>query len=388
MISEAHYARDRSGAVAALDGVSGDGMIDELCGHDRTFRVWLAARCETVAVMPPGAHPLTRCGFVPLPAKGSRPLRNPSRSAAQLLHLLTSVSSASAVLVKAPAGIGLLPGLVAALMRRPLIVFLVGDIASLLASGAVPALSGWKGRLFRLLNGLLLRSAQLRRSVAAALLESPEGTKRQRQAMVLSDVQIGDHDIASTAKQYPGDGAVIVLSVGSQSNSYKGHQDIIRAIPLLREAGIPAQLVLLGGGAYQPVLRRLVSEMELEHCVSFHPPVPHRQVYELMDAADVYVQAAATEGMPRVILEAMSRGLPAGASRVGGTRDVLRDEEMFTPGDVRGLTDVVLRLLHPDTYRAASERNLRIASRYTASSLLPQRLEWYARIDALCSGHG
>jgi len=58
-----------------------------------------------------------------------------------------------------------------------------------------------------------------------------------------------------------------------------------------------------------------------------------------------------TEGLPRALLEAMARRLPAVATHVGGVPELLPSECLVPPGDPRTLADRIDQLIADDEGR-------------------------------------
>jgi N,N'-diacetylbacillosaminyl-diphospho-undecaprenol alpha-1,3-N-acetylgalactosaminyltransferase len=74
--------------------------------------------------------------------------------------------------------------------------------------------------------------------------------------------------------------------------------------------------------------------------------VPNERLPELLNAADVFVLPSQREGHPKVLLEAMSCGLPCVGADVEGIREVIQDGEngllcSLTPKD---MADKIYRL--------------------------------------------
>lgn len=70
--------------------------------------------------------------------------------------------------------------------------------------------------------------------------------------------------------------------------------------------------------------------------------------------ADIFVLPSHWEGVPMVILEAMSAGLPVVATRVGGIPDVLQEGEnglLIQPKDEKALCEALARLINDDNLR-------------------------------------
>lgn len=109
---------------------------------------------------------------------------------------------------------------------------------------------------------------------------------------------------------------------------------------------IDVRLIFIGDG---PLRERLVGEAEaLGVRVEFRGVVEHRRLPEYFRAADAFVLPSFTEGHPKVLLEAMSCGVPCLASGRGGSGAIIRDGEtglLFDPADTDGLARQLERVL-------------------------------------------
>jgi glycosyltransferase involved in cell wall biosynthesis len=84
--------------------------------------------------------------------------------------------------------------------------------------------------------------------------------------------------------------------------------------------------------------------------------VPNDEIPSMLDAATVLVLPSRSEGLGRIVVEALCRGRPVVATSVGGITDVVRDGEnglLVPPRDPAALADVLVRVL---TDRALAER--------------------------------
>jgi glycosyltransferase involved in cell wall biosynthesis len=138
--------------------------------------------------------------------------------------------------------------------------------------------------------------------------------------------------------EYPGDRArhdacarlnirpdeLVVGAVG-RLDPVKSLDTLITAASHLKSKYPRIRLVLIGGGPLQDALVDLVKQEGLENDVTF---TGHRDdVRELLPALDVYVNSSIFEGVSLTILEAMATGVAVIATRVGGTPEVVVDEE-------------------------------------------------------------
>jgi len=151
----------------------------------------------------------------------------------------------------------------------------------------------------------------------------------------------------------------IILSVGYLIER-KGHHRVMRALKKLKENGTPAELVIAGGaggeGVFEPQLRRLMMELDLEDRVRFLGHVPSTQMPELMSAVDLLCLASTREGWPNVVHEALGCGTPVVATDIGGVPDMLPSEQygFIVPAENQvALEDAIARAIDKSWDRAA-----------------------------------
>lgn len=126
----------------------------------------------------------------------------------------------------------------------------------------------------------------------------------------------------------------------------KDYPALIRALRLVVDAGIDAELQIAGTGSphARQQLAALASDLDLSEHVRFLGWVD--DVLSLIGAADVFVQASVDEASPQVVYEAAGLGVPVVATSAGGIRDILdRYQDLVEPGDVIGLADALVASL-------------------------------------------
>jgi glycosyltransferase involved in cell wall biosynthesis len=157
---------------------------------------------------------------------------------------------------------------------------------------------------------------------------------------------------------------LLIGAVGRLS-AEKGFDVLIRAVDRLRRDGLDAGLVLIGEGKEQPALEELAVGLGLgEHVRLLGYRNDPRPLYEAMD---VFALSSLREGLPNVLLEALSMEVPAAATRIAGVPRLIRHDEnglLVEPGSVEALAGALGRLLRD----AAQRRRLAEEGRATVEA--------------------
>jgi glycosyltransferase involved in cell wall biosynthesis len=267
-------------------------------------------------------------------------------------------------------------------LRRSYAVDVVGDAVDAVDGGALGrsgrALSALVGRHTRWVVG----HAGAARYVTTSALQSRYPAAVGAPTVGVSDVRI-DEVVESGAREWSGPPFRLV-TVGTMEASYKGQDDVIRVIAKLRAAGVDASVDLVGGGRLDAANRALARDLGVADHVRFLGTISDRAVLtRILDESHVFVLASRQEGLPRALVEAMARGLPAAATRVGGVPELLDPACLVAPDDPSALADTVRKLLSdPTWWRAESVRNLCNANGYHRDVLAARFGDWMARIPA------
>lgn len=120
-----------------------------------------------------------------------------------------------------------------------------------------------------------------------------------------------------------------ILSVGQLTES-RGQADLVRAASIAADrtgAAISVRLVGAGNAEHMDDLRRLGDSLETARLTyDIDGPVAPDDVGRLYASAHLFVHTSRLpEGLPRVLMEAMSAGVPIISTDTGGQRDILDD---------------------------------------------------------------
>jgi glycosyltransferase involved in cell wall biosynthesis len=136
----------------------------------------------------------------------------------------------------------------------------------------------------------------------------------------------------------------------------KGHAYLFEAIARLLERGVDVRCLLVGDGPDRQALEARVAELRLSSRIEFLGQRTREEVIGLMHDADLLVvpsiptSSGRREGLPVVIMEAMSAELPVVASGISGIPELVEDGQtglLVRPKDADALADAINRL-HTD----------------------------------------
>lgn len=177
----------------------------------------------------------------------------------------------------------------------------------------------------------------------------------------------------------------VCVHVGSMSQIYKRQDALIRATSECRARGVRLRLRLVGGGHLLNGFRKLADEYGVSEHVEFLGQLPAGQaIRDVLDSADIFVLPSMTEGLPRVIIEAMARGLPCLASNVGGVPELLDASERFEIQEINNLGRRIETFVNESHHLASIVlRNHARASEYHVSILQERRFQCYRRLAAI-----
>lgn len=143
---------------------------------------------------------------------------------------------------------------------------------------------------------------------------------------------------------WPQDG-IVAIYVGGLVESKGIHELAAACEPLLQQRN-EFHLACVGDGPSRRVLAELSSRLQRKDAILLPGRVAPDEVPLYLQGSDFLVLPSHSEGMPQVILEAMSCGLPVVTTRVGGVPEAV----------IEGRTGLLVEARHAEPLRGAIER--------------------------------
>jgi glycosyltransferase involved in cell wall biosynthesis len=160
------------------------------------------------------------------------------------------------------------------------------------------------------------------------------------------------------------------LTIGRFTPLHKGFDLLIEAFHLFSQKNSEWCLDIVGEGREEKKYRSLISKYHLEDRITIHPFT--NQIQDYYSKAQVYVLSSRWEGMPLVLVEAMSHGLPVVTSDLPICKEILDNFGLFFKnGNIEELAQRLEDATHIN-WEAKSEEALKIAQRFDVHQIIEQ----------------
>ncbi len=134
---------------------------------------------------------------------------------------------------------------------------------------------------------------------------------------------------------------------------YEGLDDLITAMPLLRDKGSDTALILVGGGPMEEQLRAQASASRAAEHIHFLGRVPHEEVEKYYSLIDILAYPRKNMRLTDLVtplkpLEAMAQSKLVVASNVGGHKELIEDGitgSLFAADDPQAIANACFKLL-------------------------------------------
>jgi len=175
-----------------------------------------------------------------------------------------------------------------------------------------------------------------------------------------------------------------LLGIVATLRSWKGHEHLIRAMPLLPRN---LQLVIIGDGPMREALKSMIDQLDQRVRVRVRMVGDQRDVLPWLQALDLFaLPSYANEGVPQAVIQAMLCGLACVTTPVGSIGELARDEVtalVVPPRDPPALAAAIERL----ATNPALRKELGVAARrhcvenYSYERMLDRMEEIYLEVS-------
>lgn len=146
----------------------------------------------------------------------------------------------------------------------------------------------------------------------------------------------------------------IILTV-TRLTPYKGYEQILRALPIIRRSMPNVHYLLVGKGNDRDRIESLIEELSLQSCVTLTGFIPDKELCDYYNLCDVFAMPSRGEGFGIVFLEALACGKPVLAGNCDGSVDTLLKGSLgclVDPNDINQIAHSLVQILsglYPNT---------------------------------------
>lgn len=193
----------------------------------------------------------------------------------------------------------------------------------------------------------------------------------------------------SLPRQFPSNKRLTIAHVSNQIrlDGRKGEKTVIDALKLLKDKGVMVNLAFAGDdwdNSTSAILEYSASigvEGQV-HCVGY---LSRSELSVFLDESDLFVLPTKAEGLPRVIIEAMAKGLPVITTPVSGNPELIQPDYLVDYDDINGLVDRIgVLVTDKKEYEKTSSVNYFKSLEYQAHILEGRRDEFYSYLKSRC----
>lgn len=248
----------------------------------------------------------------------------------------------------------------------------------------IPAVGEWMG------SDLLLKSSLIRKRIKKSLLsrfsinfvQSEQMFKEAMKINPKSNVEILPDKGVDTEFFKPKyeiidqSETVRILYLG-RLHGVKGLEYLLKAFSSVNDKHPRSRLTIVGEGKEKEKLMKIARSLGLEEYVEFTGEVEYEETVEYYQNSDIFVLPSLSEGLPNVLMEAMSCGLPSVVTRVGGNKELIKDGKggfLVPPKSSSDLSKAINKLIeNPELRKTMGKFNRQEVKKYDTKSVMRKK---------------
>ncbi len=149
-------------------------------------------------------------------------------------------------------------------------------------------------------------------------------------------------------KLNPAQPVILTVARLSEVEQYKGYDQIINALPQIRQMIPDVHYIIVGKGNDRARVETLIAKLGLQGCVTLAGFIPDEQLCDYYNLCDVFAMPSKQEGFGIVYLEALACGKPVLGGNQDGSIDALCHGELgalVDPSNVEQIADTLIQIL-------------------------------------------
>jgi len=201
-----------------------------------------------------------------------------------------------------------------------------------------------------------------------------------------SSVELSEDGFGQPKKWADSQTIFTITHAANYFSSYgKGHLTVMDAIKIVREKGYDVRVQFIGDGPKRVVFEEYAKKLGIKDSVQFLGRLANGdEVRKVVSNSDILILPTFAEGLPRVLLEAMSVGVPCLSSPICGIPEILTNEYLYDFADSEGFASGIIKLItSPENLEKASRNNIATAQNFASGVLNKKRDIFYKQLRQL-----
>jgi glycosyltransferase involved in cell wall biosynthesis len=195
--------------------------------------------------------------------------------------------------------------------------------------------------IFKMSTHIVSNASAIRRNVVER-----EGIPREKTSVIYNGI---DHVPSINVQGFRNHSKALHIGMIANFNlPVKGHSYFLRAADIVVRKVRDMEFVLAGDGPLRKDMQQLAKELGIEERIQFLGRIPPSEFFNRLD---LLVSASLSEGLSNSIIEAMARGIPVVATRVGGNVELIENNQrglLVEPSNSQALAEAILWMVgHP-----------------------------------------
>ncbi len=279
-----------------------------------------------------------------------------------LLPLAKSVKDSDIVFLRLPAINGFLVAILALLYNKPIVCYVVGSEENVVETGSKYRSTTKKlalniARIHSFFYKKILKHSKVVFFLSSEL-KNEFGSENKNSYLTFTSL-VEKKDILLRNNTFQSNG-ITLLYVGRLSHE-KGLDYLIHAVVDLIQDGFKVKLLVCGGGPEKARMEIISGKLGLDSVIEFLGHVPFGEdLDKVYLRSDIFILPSFSEGVPKVLLEAMAKGLPIIATNVGGIPVIIKNEEngiLIQPKSSEAIVHAVKRVIEKPKLRKKLIKN-------------------------------
>jgi glycosyltransferase involved in cell wall biosynthesis len=167
-----------------------------------------------------------------------------------------------------------------------------------------------------------------------------------------------------------------VIGMSALLRPEKNHLQMVEAVALLRDLGLPARALMIGDGEMRGAVEARARALGVAQDVAI-TGLKH-DVRPYLEACDVVALCSVTEAFSLAAIEAMALRKPVVHSDVGGAAEMIspgKNGLLFPVGDTKALVERLARLAEPEACRLMGDRARGVVEVFFSEKAMVDRYE-------------